>query len=231
MMNKLNKISMIVLVVVAMVATSVMAVDVVNEGTFDTEAGLYACWATNGQANSGWANAVNVSPISGGYVWFNSWQRSYFQTFDGIVLEPNSLYKVSFDAITLADANNVEMGLYYMTGSSNSSAISGYLAETDILNFANDSTWAASGDVNQHAGGLFTCPLGPAADDPLSSHYFQFNTPAVLTGPSSTFGVRFNITAGIQARLDNVAVDVTTIPEPAALGLLSILGLALLRRK
>ena len=228
-MKTFNKISMTVLVVVAMVATSLMAVDVVNEGTFDTEADLNACWANNG-VNSGWTDAANVSPISGGYVWFNSYQCAYFQAFDSITLQPNSLYRVSFDAITF-NPNNIEMGLFYMTGSSNTSAASGYLAEDDILNFSNDSTWAASGDANQHAGGLFTCPEAPAADDPLSSHFFQFNTPAVLNGPSTTFGVRFNSTGGPQSRLDNVVVDVTPIPEPATVGLLSLLGLALLRRK
>jgi len=230
-MKTFNKISMTGLVVVAMVATNVMADNVINEGTFDTEAGLYACWATNGQANSGWTDAANVSPISGGYVWFNSAQRTYQQTFDGITLQPNYIYRISFDAITLAGANDIIMGLFYMTGSSNTSAVSGYLAEDDILNFSNDSTWSASGDANQHAGGDFTCPLAPGADDPLSSHFFQFNTPAVLNGPASAFGLYFKNSAGVQSRLDNIVVDVTAIPEPATLGLLSLLGLALLRRK
>ncbi len=231
-MNTLNKISITVLTGVVLVVSSVTADNVVNEGTFDTVAGLDACWAyTVGQPNSGWTDAANVSPISGGYVWFNSWQCAYYQAFDGITLQPNTLYKVSIDAITLANPNNLNLGLFYMTGSSNTSAVSGYLAEDDILNFTSDITWSASSDPNQHAGGLFTCPLGPAADDPLSSHYFQFNTPNVLTGPASKFGVYFNVTDGIQARVDNVVVDVTAIPEPALLGLLSIIGFAILRRK
>ncbi len=99
------------------------------------------------------------------------------------------------------------------------------------MNFSNDSTWAASGDVNQHAGGSFTCPLAPGDDDPLSSHYLQFNTPDVLNGPADTFGVYFKNSAGVQSRVDNFVVDVTPIPEPATVGLLSLLGLALLRRK
>ena len=229
-MIKLNKISLTVLAIVALVISSVMAADVVIEGTFDTSADTYACWAASG-TGGGWTDAANVSPISGGYLWFNSGGYTWNQAFDGITLEPNSVYIVSFDAITLANPNTIDVGLLYMTGSSNTSAVSGHLAAADLLNFTYDSTWAAAGDANWHAAGRFTCPLAPGADDPLSSHYFQFNTPNVLNGPAIKFGVSIRNAVTVQVRLDNVKVDVTPIPEPATLGLLSILGLAVLRRK
>ena len=227
-MNKINKISMTVLAVVALITSSVMAVDVVNEGTFDTDADTHACWASDA---GGWTDAANVSPISGGYIWFNGPGRQWDQAFDGITLMPNTIYKVSFDAITLANANTIDVGLLYMTGSSNTSAASGYIAAADVLNFENDTTWSVQPNVDWVTSGRFTLPLAPGADDPLSSHYFQFNTPAVLNGPANKIGVDIRNAIAVQIRLDNVVVDVTPIPEPATIGLLSILGFALLRRK
>ena len=228
-MNKLNKILLTVLAVGAMATSNIMAVDVVNEGTFDTEAATRASWAAGG-TGGGWTDAANVSPISGGYLWFNSAGYWWNQAFDGITLEPNTLYAVSFDAIALAAAQTVDVGLLYMTGSSNLSAVSGYLSAADLLNFTHDSTWAASGDANWYPAGRFTCPLAPGADDPLSSHYFQFNTPNVLNGPAGKFGVTIRNASGIQVRLDNVKVDVIAIPEPVTFGLLFIWSALMLSR-
>ena len=72
--------------------------------------------------------------------------------------------------------------------------------------------------------------MAPGADDPLSSHYFQFNTPNVLNGPAGKFGVTIRNASGIQVRLDNVKVDVIAIPEPVTFGLLFIWSALMLSR-
>jgi len=117
-----------------------------------------------------------------------------------------------------------------MSGNKYTAANIGDLNSSDVLNYSNDVTGAAIGGWD--AAGRFSCPLNPAPDAPESSHFFMFNTPAVLVGSSTDdIGVYITDCSGIQVRLDNVKVDVLYIPEPATLGLLSILGLALLRRK
>ncbi len=122
-MKTFSKISIIVL---ALVTSSTMAENVVIEGTFDTKEDTEACWAVTG-TGGGWTDAANVSPISGGYLWWNAAGRQWNQAFDGITLMPNTLYKVSFDAICLANAQTVVAGLLYMTGSSNNSVVAGHL--------------------------------------------------------------------------------------------------------
>ena len=223
-MSKINKISMTVLAIVAMVTTSVMAVDVVTQGTFDTLAEAQAAWGNNG----GGVATGGTAPISGGNAWFNDGIPLWIQTVTN--LTPNTLYELSFDAYSGGAAQTIVVGLRYTVGIGNASDYDSDIAAGDILNLTYDSTWAPHGNPGYISGGTFSCPLNPVANAPEISHFLQFNTPNVLNGAATSIGVDIRQASGIQVRLDNVVVEVTPIPEPATIGLLSLLGLALLRR-
>jgi len=200
--------------------------DVAADGTLDTEVGTSFNWP----GTRGWIGSATVSPISGGNFWFNGPAQNAKQVFTGLKLQAKTQYKVSFDAACVGSAQTIDVGLKYMSGNKYTAANIGDLNSSDIINYSNDVTGAAIGGWD--AAGRFSCPLNPAPDAPESSHFFMFNTPAVLVGSSTDdIGVYITDCSGIQVRLDNVKVDVLYIPEPATLGLLSILGLALLRRK
>ncbi len=200
--------------------------DVAAYGTLDAEAGSMFEWP----GTRGWIGTATVSPISGGNFWFNGPAQDVKQVFAGLKLQAKTQYKVSFDACCVGAAQTIDVGLKYMSGNKYTATVIGDLNSGDVLNYAADATGAAIGGWD--AAGRFSCPLNPAPDAPESSHFFQFNTPDTLVGSGTDdLGIYIHNVPGVQVRLDNIKVDVLYIPEPAIFGLLSILGLALLRRK
>jgi len=79
----------------------------------------------------------------------------------------------------------------------------------------------------------FNMAYNPADNAPSVYHSFQFTTPATLTDPNVGIDIGIRIghkwTEAGQVKIDNVTVEV--IPEPGIIGLLSLAGLAFLRRK
>ena len=216
-MKKFIKNLSLFFVFVAIFTSNIFAAssNVVIAGTFDSQADCDNFWATGGIGGA-WIADGGVSPISDGNLWFNGPAIHWEQTFAGITLEPLTKYKVSFDAICVAGSpasQTIDVGLKYMSGAANTSALVGDIESENIASFSNSVMWAEVPSTWKTAG-RFTCPINQP-DVPSNSHFFIITTPLTLVGPGTNeIGISIRNCSGIQVRLDNVKVAIIDDVDP-----------------
>jgi hypothetical protein len=191
------------------------------------------------------ASAVNV--ITNG-----SFENPSYPTGGGAFLLPSSWLGTSPTTIylTAATGNIGISGSFNGTAGTQYAGIQNNTAQTSLLstsfNLANAGLYTASLDYfgreldatalaksfNVLIDGLQVGATTTVTNN--AGGMFSFNTPTAIAAGSHTFAIEFT-TAGIgdMLLLDNVNVDVLPVPEvsTALLGGLSVLGLALRRRR
>ncbi len=226
-MKKNYKYFSLFFVIVLLFASNILATssNVVISGTFDSQADCDNNWNYLGN----WIANGGVSPISGGNIWFNGPGAHWEQTFVGITLEPQTKYKVSFDAICVPGSpasQTIDVGLKYMSGSANSSVIENDIEPENIASFSYSAMWAEIPDSSWDAGGRFFCPINQP-NVPSNSHFFIFNTPLTIQGPGTNeIGISIRNCSGVQVRLDNVKVAIldNVDPPPAPQNTIASIG-------
>ena len=155
-----------------------------------------------------------ISPLNGQIAYFNDVNWQLRQTFPDIILQPNTLYTVTFDSYAQSGANlTINAGIYQGNGTGETSNILHTLDSNDVEKFdAGEGFWFGAG----WAGGCWhhVPPRTTPADDPSFSRSFSFVTPPTLTSPRPTenLGVIF-WGAGQQVWLDNVKVEIRPLAD------------------
>jgi len=199
----------------------ISAPNLVNNGTFDrpvlpenTSNAEISDWA-HGPAGIGLNNPIDsqlLPPFTGQNAYFNGAGFTLMQTFTGIILRPNTMYTVSFDAYTTIGNNKIIRGeIYQGSGAGKTSSLLHHLNPSDIkyIDYGNGYTM---GTPNP-AGAWFNAPTNstPANDSSLS-HSFSFITSDSLTSPRPSENLGLIIWGGdIQVVVDNVKVEIRPI--------------------
>ncbi len=228
----MKKKSMIYVVMATVLCANMIFANLVNNAGFDSPVGV-----NNGGPIDDWritstggglTTAAVPAPMSGQSMWFNNSGPSVFQTFVGTKLLPNRIYILTFDArVSGAADQTVNSTIMHLTGSGDSSTAHSNLVLADVTDRVISNGTFLAGWV----GVRFDVQVTSTDDDPNIYHEFKFTTPATLSDPNTDvdIGITFSGASGAQIQIDNVSVDV--IPEPATIGFLGLLGIALLRRK
>ena len=224
--------SMIYVVMATVLCANLLfAANLVNNADFElpdvagsNNGGPITGWYIPG-AGAGLTDGASPAPMSGQTAWFNNSAIYLYQTFAGIKLLPNRIYIMTFDAKGSA-ALTFNAKILYCNGSGVDSRQVAALNAADVTNIdVVNGTWLAG-----WVGVRFDAAMNPADNDASISHKLEFTTPATITGSTTDdLGITIGGCSGAQVLVDNVSVEV--VPEPAAIGLLAILGLAFLRRK
>lgn len=178
-------------------------------------------------------NTDDPAPMSGQVAWFQLNAPRMYQTFVGTKLLPNRIYIITIDGYAAIDPSTktIDATIIHATDSGINSTFHSLLDINDITGVV-----VSNGTFISNVAWLtarFNMAPNPADNAASVYHSFQFTTPATLTDPN--VGIDIGIQIGHkwlesgQVKIDNVSVEV--VPEPAAIGLLSLLGLAFLRRK
>jgi hypothetical protein len=234
-----NKLMIIVVMATVICANMLFAANLVNNGTFE----LPDLGDTPGAHNNGgpiddwritstgggvvYPAATLPLPMTGQAMWFNNAGPAVYQTFVGTKLLPSMTYILKFDARAEVAPQTVNVRIQHCTGSGTNSGNHSGLVTNDVTDIVvSNGTWLAG-----WVGVRFDVQLASNDYDSVIYHEFRFTTPATLSDPNADvdLGISFSGASGVQVQVDNVSVEV--IPEPATIGLLSLLGFAFLRRK